>query len=105
MLWYVAKCIIPTTCQFPPGICGTDSHVHEGEFIAKFPVRLVFVHGTQTSSSFRLQLIPGHEVIGTIAAVGKNVKGFSEGDRCVADPGVTVGHFPRLTRDSHFKGH
>ncbi|KAF9239347.1 chaperonin 10-like protein [Melanogaster broomeanus] len=53
------------------GICGTDGHVHEGEFIAKFP------------------LIPGHEVIGTIAAVGKNAAGFNEGDRCVADPGVT----------------
>ncbi|KAG2091839.1 chaperonin 10-like protein [Suillus discolor] len=53
------------------GICGTDGHVHEGEFIAKFP------------------LIPGHEVIGTVAKVGSNVTGFAEGDRCVADPGVT----------------
>ncbi|KAF8842003.1 GroES-like protein [Paxillus ammoniavirescens] len=60
--------LIKVTCC---GICGTDGHVHEGEFIAKFP------------------LIPGHEVIGTIAAIGKNVGGFSEGDRCVADPGVT----------------
>jgi D-arabinitol dehydrogenase (NADP+) len=38
---------------------------------------------------FESQLIPGHEGIDTIAAAGKNVKGFSEGDRCVADPGVT----------------
>jgi len=60
--------LLKVTCC---GICGTDSHVHEGEFIAKFP------------------LIPGHEVVGTIAAVGKKVKGFVEGDRCVADPGVT----------------
>ncbi|KAG6379664.1 chaperonin 10-like protein [Boletus reticuloceps] len=60
--------LLKVTCC---GICGTDSHVHEGEFIATFP------------------LIPGHEVIGTIAAVGKNVVGFSEGERCAADPSVT----------------
>lgn len=35
------------------GVCGTDLHIHEGEFIAKFP------------------LIPGHETVGVIAAVGK----------------------------------
>lgn len=33
------------------GVCGTDLHIHEGEFIAKFP------------------LIPGHETIGVV--VGK----------------------------------
>ncbi|KAF8488750.1 chaperonin 10-like protein [Gautieria morchelliformis] len=50
------------------GICGTDSHLHDGEFVAKFP------------------LIPGHEVIGVIAQVGLQVKHLFEGDRCVADP-------------------
>ncbi|KAF5137517.1 D-arabinitol dehydrogenase 1 [Metarhizium anisopliae] len=44
--------------------CG---HIHEGEFIAKFP------------------LIPGHETVGVIAALGKNVKGFQIGDRVAAD--------------------
>ncbi|CAM1503882.1 Fc.00g014730.m01.CDS01 [Cosmosporella sp. VM-42] len=44
--------------------CG---HIHEGEFIAKFP------------------LIPGHETVGVVAAVGKDVKGFSVGDRVAAD--------------------
>lgn len=33
------------------GVCGTDLHIHEGEFIAEFP------------------LIPGHETIGEV--VGK----------------------------------
>ncbi|EKM56587.1 uncharacterized protein PHACADRAFT_253802 [Phanerochaete carnosa HHB-10118-sp] len=55
------------------GVCGTDGHVHEGEFIAKFP------------------LIPGHEVVGVIESWGKNVTGFVKGDRCVADPGITCG--------------
>ncbi|KAF9447138.1 GroES-like protein [Macrolepiota fuliginosa MF-IS2] len=53
------------------GVCGTDAHIHEGEFIAKFP------------------LIPGHEAIGTIVETGKDVKGFAIGDRCVADVGIT----------------
>ncbi|KAH9835287.1 NADP+-dependent D-mannitol dehydrogenase [Rhodofomes roseus] len=62
--------LLKVTCC---GVCGTDGHVHEGEFIASFP------------------LIPGHEVVGVIAEIGKNVKGFAKGDRCVADPGVTCG--------------
>ncbi|KAL2821373.1 chaperonin 10-like protein [Aspergillus cavernicola] len=49
------------------GVCGTDLHIHEGEFIAKFP------------------LVPGHETVGVVAAVGPNVKGFDIGDRVVAD--------------------
>ncbi|KAI0032616.1 NADP+-dependent D-mannitol dehydrogenase [Vararia minispora EC-137] len=52
------------------GICGTDGHIHEGEFIAAFP------------------LIPGHEVAGTIAALGPSTNGFAIGDRVVADPSV-----------------
>ncbi|KAI0264695.1 chaperonin 10-like protein [Gloeopeniophorella convolvens] len=55
------------------GVCGTDAHIHGGEFIATFP------------------LIPGHEVVGQIAEVGKNVTSFSAGDRCVADPSVVCG--------------
>ncbi|KAI0683767.1 chaperonin 10-like protein [Cytidiella melzeri] len=53
------------------GVCGTDGHIHEGEFIAKFP------------------LIPGHEAIGKVVEVGKNVKNFQLGDRVVADVGIT----------------
>ncbi|OWO97486.1 hypothetical protein B2J93_9107 [Marssonina coronariae] len=49
------------------GVCGTDLHIHEGEFIAKFP------------------LIPGHETVGVVAAVGPEVKGFTLGERVVAD--------------------
>ncbi|KAL4751272.1 hypothetical protein BDW72DRAFT_174041 [Aspergillus terricola var. indicus] len=49
------------------GVCGTDLHIHEGEFIAQFP------------------LVPGHETVGVVAAVGPKVKGFDIGDRVVAD--------------------
>ncbi|KAL4068586.1 chaperonin 10-like protein [Scleroderma yunnanense] len=55
------------------GVCGTDAHIHEGEFISKFP------------------LIPGHEAVGNIVRMGKNVKDFEIGDRCVADVGITCG--------------
>ncbi|KAJ3011708.1 hypothetical protein NUW54_g2080 [Trametes sanguinea] len=55
------------------GVCGTDQHVHEGEFIAAFP------------------LIPGHEIVGEIADLGKNVSGFTRGDRVVGDPSVLCG--------------
>ncbi|KAI9758112.1 MAG: hypothetical protein M1815_004999 [Lichina confinis] len=55
------------------GVCGTDLHIHEGEFIAKFP------------------LIPGHETVGVVAALGKSVKGFEVGDRVVADNSEVCG--------------
>lgn len=46
------------------GVCRTDLHVAEGDL----PVR-------------RPGVVPGHEVVGEIDAVGDNVAGFSTGDR------------------------
>lgn len=46
------------------GICRTDLHVIEGEL----PVR-------------RSPLIPGHQIVGRVAAVGSAVENFSAGDR------------------------
>ncbi|KLO17649.1 NADP+-dependent D-mannitol dehydrogenase [Schizopora paradoxa] len=65
------------------GICGTDAHIHDGEFISEFP------------------LVPGHEVVGVITEVGKNVKDFTPGDRCVADNSASCQHcfFCRRGRD------
>lgn len=37
-----------------------------------------------------LKLIPGHEIVGVIFALGKNVQGFHKGDRCVADNSASV---------------
>ncbi|KAF9457536.1 chaperonin 10-like protein [Collybia nuda] len=52
------------------GVCGTDHHIAEGKFIAKYPI------------------IPGHEIVGEVSAVGSAVKGFFIGDRCVVNPVV-----------------
>lgn len=56
------------------GVCRTDIHIHHGEFIAGFP------------------LIPGHEFVGEIVEVGKNVTGLKVGDRVAADNTVLCGH-------------
>lgn len=49
------------------GICGTDQHLHVGEFGPRYP------------------LTPGHEIAGEIIEVGSNVEGLQVGDRVVVD--------------------
>ncbi|KAI1811703.1 GroES-like protein [Poronia punctata] len=56
------------------GVCGTDLHIHEGEFIAEFP------------------LIPGHETIGEVVGFADDVKAFKVGDRVAADNFELCGH-------------
>lgn len=55
------------------GVCRTDMHIHEGDFISEFP------------------LTPGHEFTGEIIEIGSQVYGFSLGDRVVADNTVLCG--------------
>lgn len=50
------------------GICGTDTHIFEGEFLSPYPI------------------IPGHELSGVIDHVGEDVTEFRVGDRVTADP-------------------
>ena len=45
-------------------VCRTDLHVVDGELPEP-----------------KLPLIPGHEIVGTVAALGEGVEGFAEGDR------------------------
>ena len=56
------------------GLCGTDLHIHRGEYLSHFP------------------LIPGHEFTGTVAQVGREVKGLREGDRVAVDPNLDCLH-------------
>jgi len=74
------------------GVCGTDLHIHEGEFIAKFP------------------LIPGHETVGVVASVGKDVKDFKVGERVCADNSELCGECFYCRRGQpllceHFEAH
>ncbi|WP_276354544.1 zinc-dependent alcohol dehydrogenase family protein [Cohnella caldifontis] len=55
------------------GICGTDFHIFEGEFISPYPI------------------IPGHEFSGVIDQVGEGVTAFAPGDRVTADPSIFCG--------------
>src|SRR5260370_13317635 len=55
------------------GVCGTDLHIHEGEFGPRFP------------------LIPGHEFTGEIVLVGSAVKDLKEGQRVVGNSNEACG--------------
>lgn len=55
------------------GICGTDFHIFEGEFLSPYPI------------------IPGHEFSGTIHQAGAGVEDFRIGDRVTADPSLFCG--------------
>ena len=56
------------------GLCGTDKHIHEGDFTAAFPV------------------VPGHEIVGTVDAVGDLVEGFEPGQWVTVNPNISCGH-------------
>ncbi len=56
------------------GLCGTDTHIYQGEYFSEFP------------------LVPGHEFAGVIASAGKNVSRFEAGERVTADPNVACGY-------------
>lgn len=59
------------------GVCRTDLHVADGEILGNLPI------------------VPGHEIVGRIEALGSEVDGFAVGDR-VGVPwlGHTCGHCP-----------
>lgn len=50
------------------GVCGTDVHIYEGDFIGTYPI------------------IPGHEFSGEVIEVGKDVKNVKIGDKVAVDP-------------------
>jgi D-arabinitol dehydrogenase (NADP+) len=55
------------------GICGTDLHIHNGDFNAAFP------------------LIPGHELVGTVEAIGDGVTRVRVGEQVSVNPNVNCG--------------
>jgi D-arabinitol dehydrogenase (NADP+) len=55
------------------GVCGTDLHIHHGDFNAVFP------------------LIPGHELVGTVDALGDQVTRFRVGEQVTVNPNIYCG--------------
>ncbi|MEO7744685.1 MAG: zinc-dependent alcohol dehydrogenase family protein [Actinomycetota bacterium] len=56
------------------GVCGTDLHIHNGDFQAVFP------------------LIPGHEVVGVVDEIGEGVERFAIGEQVTVNPNVFCGY-------------
>jgi len=52
------------------GVCGTDVHIYEGDFIGTYPI------------------IPGHEFAGEVMGTGKAVQNVRPGDRVTVDPAI-----------------
>ncbi|TFK53822.1 NADP+-dependent D-mannitol dehydrogenase [Heliocybe sulcata] len=65
------------------GVCGSDGHIHAGEFPVLYP------------------LIPGHEVMGTVHSIGEGVDGYMIGDRCVVEPVAFCGQCFFCRRGNH----
>jgi len=59
-------------------ICGTDVHIYEWNDWAR--------------RTINPPLIIGHEFVGTVAAIGSNVRGFAEGDVVSGEGHIVCGH-------------
>ena len=64
------------------GICGTDLHIQDGEFMN--------VPGVERSS-MKLPRVLGHEISGIVVEPGDAVTGFKIGDRVTVSPNVSCG--------------
>ncbi|WP_382308014.1 zinc-dependent alcohol dehydrogenase family protein [Herbiconiux sp. UC225_62] len=62
------------------GVCGTDLHLHDGEFGPSYP------------------LIPGHEVVGEVVERGAEVTQVEVGDRVTFDNTAACGHCDECRR-------
>jgi D-arabinitol dehydrogenase (NADP+) len=56
------------------GVCGTDLHIHDGDFFARFP------------------LTPGHEPVGIVDQLGPGVEGLTLGQQVAANGNSGCGH-------------
>lgn len=72
------------------GLCHSDLHFWEGEYN---------LGGGQTMKiterGVTLPRAPGHEIVGTVVAVGPDAKGVSIGDRRIVYPWIGCGHCER----------
>ena len=62
------------------GLCGTDKHIHEGDFNAAFP------------------LVPGHEIVGRVESMGDGVASVETGQWVTVNPNMSCGSCDRCRR-------
>ena len=62
------------------GLCGTDKHIHEGDFTARFP------------------LVPGHEIVGTVESTGAQVDALAPGRWVTVNPNISCGYCDQCRR-------
>jgi D-arabinitol dehydrogenase (NADP+) len=62
------------------GLCGTDKHLHEGEFLAAFP------------------LVPGHEIVGRVESTGEEVSDLAPGQLVTVNPNSSCGRCDECRR-------
>ena len=55
------------------GLCGTDLHLHDGQFMAEYP------------------MVPGHETVGVVDEVGSDVEDLVVGGRVAVNPNAGCG--------------
>ncbi len=65
------------------GVCGTDLHIYRNEYMAMLP------------------LIPGHEFVGVVEAVGAGVADLAVGQRVVVDPNLYCNECEHCRRGLH----
>jgi (R,R)-butanediol dehydrogenase / meso-butanediol dehydrogenase / diacetyl reductase len=70
------------------GICGTDA----SEFVSP---QMYPLHARHPLTGHEGPLIPGHEFAGTIAEIGDEVEGFTEGERVVTGAALWCGECPQ----------
>lgn len=78
------------------GICGTDVEEYNAG-----PMYIP-VDEPNPLTGAKAPLVLGHEVVGTVTAVGKGIADLKEGDRVAPDPIIFCGSCPNcLTHDTH----
>ncbi|MFH1524706.1 MAG: zinc-dependent alcohol dehydrogenase family protein [Chloroflexota bacterium] len=65
------------------GICGTDVHIFEGEYMGSYPI------------------IPGHEFAGTVEQVGSDMTRFKVGDRVAVEPNIACDNCVNCLNNRH----
>lgn len=67
------------------GVCHSDLHLWEGGYDTGEGFMKV------TDRGVKFPVIPGHEIVGTIHQIGKDVKGFNMGDQVLVYPWIGCG--------------